>query len=403
MNRRRPPEGEGGDSHAPHERDGDVRDPTANASGRFLTWSGLGVVVTAFVLAVLGWWWRYEELVVVAAGLAVAVAAAVWSARVIHSARIVRRVSTPRVARGEALRIRYRVTNQGRRRTGRATLVDECDGEVGVAVVPPVGTNERIDIQTTIPTRRRGVHRVGPWYLERHDPFGLAIGRRSSGETGTVIVHPKVHQLAGPYGAMHLVEHEAVIRRVASDPLSGFVSLREYVQGDDPRLIHWPTTARMGTLMLREHVELRRPEFTVVLDTATSVADAVDFEEMVDVVASVAVHAIRSGVDVTVRMTSKEHPGSRVALGAEQTVLDLLTPVGQSEGDATLRLAELFREGLDHTAIVMVTGPDGPASVLRRSESMSVVRVGRDAALAPGIALAVDDAETFARRWRPWR
>jgi uncharacterized protein (DUF58 family) len=37
---------------------------------------------------------------------------------------------------------------------------------------------------------------------------------------------------------MHTVEDEAVIRRAASDPLSGFVSLREYVDGDDPRLIH---------------------------------------------------------------------------------------------------------------------------------------------------------------------
>ena len=46
--------------------------------------------------------------------------------------------------------------------------------------------------------------------------------------------------------------------------------------GDDPRLVHWPTSARMGTLMIREHVELRRPEFTVLLDAADSVADAED-------------------------------------------------------------------------------------------------------------------------------
>ncbi|MEQ9161253.1 MAG: hypothetical protein RLN74_00990, partial [Ilumatobacter fluminis] len=90
-------------------------------------------------------------------------------------------------------------------------------------------------------------------------------------------------------------------------------------------------------------------------------------------------------------------------IGAEQTVLDLLTPVAQTEGDSILRLSELFRDGLDHTAIVMVTGPDGPASVLPRGDSMSIVRVGQDAALVPGIALAVDDAATFAQKWRPWR
>jgi len=294
------------------------------------------------------------------------------------------------------------VNNPGRRRSTRATIVDECDGARGEAEVPSIGPKDRADVLAAIPTRRRGVHPIGPWFLERHDPFGLAIGRRSSGEVGTVIVHPRVHPLAGPYGAVHIVEHEAVIRRVASDPLSGFVSLREYVQGDDPRLIHWPTTARMGTLMLREHVELRRPEFTVVLDTADLAATPDDFEEIVDVAASVAVHAIRSGVDVTVRTTSRDHPGSRRSIGTEQTVLDLLTPVGQTPGERSMRLAELFRDGLDHTAIVLVTGPNGPLSVLPRGDTMSIVRVGAGAALAPGIALAVEDAESFAQRWRPW-
>ena len=99
------------------------------------------------------------------------------------------------------------------------------------------------------------------------------------------------------------------MRRATVDPLSGFVSLREYVPGDDPRLIHWPTTARVGTLMVREHVEVRRPEFTVVLDTAAHVATADDFEEMVDVAASIAVHALRDGLDVVVRTTDRDHPG----------------------------------------------------------------------------------------------
>ena len=377
-------------------------DSGGSRSARYLTSSGLGAGVAALVLGVLGWWWHYEELLIVAVGLIVGIAVAMWSARVAHAARIVRRVTTPRVARGEEIRMRYRIDNPSRRRSSSATIVDECDGERSRAQVPPVAPKDRIDVRATIPTRRRGVHRIGPWYLERHDPFGLAVGRRLSSDAGTVIVHPKVHPLSGPYGAMHIVEHEAVIRRVASDPLSGFVSLREYVQGDDPRLIHWPTTARMGTLMLREHVELRRPEFTVVLDAAEEAARPDDFEEMVDVVASVAVHAIRSGVDVTVRTTSRDHPGSGRSIGQESTVLDLLTPVEQVPASSSATHSELFRDGLDHTAIVLITGPDGPSTMFARHASMSVVRVGRDAALAPGVALAVDDAETFARRWRPW-
>jgi uncharacterized protein (DUF58 family) len=185
--------------------------------------------------------------------------------------------------------------------------------------------------------------------------------------------------------------------------LSGFVSLREYVQGDDPRLIHWPTSARMGTLMLREHVELRRPEFTVVLDAAARTSTADDFEEMVDVAASIAVHALHSGVNVSLRTTARPHPGALRPIDQETRILDLLTPVQQVPDEHNMSLAEIFRAGIDHTMIVVVTGPDGPSTTLSHSDRVSVTRVGVGATTGPGVVLAVESATEFARRWRPLR
>ena len=212
-------------------------------------------------------------------------------------------------------------------------------------------------------------------HIERVDPFGLAMGTRNSEQVATVIVHPRVYPLAGPHGSLHTVEHEAVIRRTAADPLSGFVSLREYVQGDDPRLIHWPTTARTGTLMVREHIELRRPEFTVVLDTAAEACGPDDFEEAVDVAASVAVHAIEGGLDVVVRTTSRQHPGPKLPLRDHTRILDLLTPVQQTSGPDLLTVAALFASGYDHSAVLMITGPAGPSSsVASRGNTMVVAR-----------------------------
>jgi uncharacterized protein (DUF58 family) len=281
-------------------------------------------------------------------------------------------------------------------------VVDRCDGATTRVELPAIPHHDRTEVAGLIPTRRRGVFDVGPLALERVDPLGLAIGRREIDDVGTVLVHPRLHPLTGPYGAMHTVEDEAVIRRSASDPLSGFVSLREYVEGDDPRLIHWPTSARIGTLMLREHVELRRPEFTVVLDAAAEVADPDDFEEMVDVVASIAVHALTSGVEVLVRTTAREFPGSPRPMTRDTQVLDLLTPVHQAEREAVMALAELFRSGLDHTAIMLITGPKGPSSTFAHTDQLFAVRVGAEASKSPGIGLAVRDAVEFSQRWRPW-
>ena len=368
-----------------------------------LTRSGLAAVIAAVACVAAGLWWHYEELIVIAGAAGAAVAGALWSSRVRHAARIQRTIAAPRVARGDPVRTVYRAVNRGHRRSPSAVIVDSCDGAVIRVPLQAIGRDDRTEVAGSIPTRRRGVFQVGPTAIERTDALGLGVGRRLNDDPGTVLVHPRLYNLSGPYGAMHTVEDEALIRRSASDPLSGFVSLREYVVGDDPRLVHWPTSARMGTLMIREHVELRRPEFTVVLDAADSVADADDFEEMVDIVASIAVHALRNGVDVRVRTTAREFPGAARPLIRDTQVLDLLTPVHQATRDAVVSLVEIFHSGLDHTAIMLITGPKGPSSTFTHTDRLSIVRVGKEAALAPGVVLAVRDAQEFAMRWRPWR
>jgi uncharacterized protein (DUF58 family) len=368
-----------------------------------LTRSGLGAAVVAVVLIGAGLWWRYEELAVLGVCVLVAIAFALWSARVPHRAKVVRTVGSPRVARGDPVRVVYRATNQTSRRSPAAVIGDSCDDQRIRVDLPAIPPNDRTEVTGAIPTLRRGVFEVGPFVVERIDPLGLAVGRRSDEHTSPIIVHPRIYHLFGPYGAMHTVEDEAVIRKAASDPLSGFVSLREYVDGDDPRLIHWPTSARMGTLMLREHVELRRPEFTVVLDAAKAVAAPEDFEEMVDVAASVAVHALHSGVEVSLRTTAREFPGAFRPLERETQVLDLLTPVAQVPTSRLVSLHEVFHRGLGHATIVFITGPDGPSSTLPNADKLSTVRIGKGAVTTSGIALAANDASEFVGRWRPWR
>ncbi len=368
-----------------------------------LTRSGLAAAIGAVACATAGLWWHYEELIVIAVASCVALVGALWSSRVRHTARIQRSIAAPRVARGDPIRTVYRAVNRSHRRSPSAIIVDSCDSAEIRVPLPAIGKDDRTEVAGSIPTRRRGVFQVGPTAIERVDALGLAVGRRLNDDASTVLVHPRLHNLSGPYGAMHTVEDEALIRRSASDPLSGFVSLREYVVGDDPRMVHWPTSARMGTLMVREHVELRRPEFTVVLDAADEVADADEFEDMVDIVASIAVHALRNGVDVRVRTTAREFPGAARPLVRDTQVLDLLTPVHQAKHGEVMSLIEIFHSGLDHTAIMLITGPSGPSSRFAHTDRLSVVRVGKEAALAPGVVLAVRDAQEFALRWRPWR
>lgn len=367
-----------------------------------LTRSGLGAVLSAVVLAVAGWWWNYEEIVAVAFAIVAVLLIAIWVSQRPLRAKVTRRLVAVRVPRGDSIVVDYRVRNSTRFRSGRATIIDRCGDVEGRVEVSPVASNAESTVTGALPTRRRGVFDVGPFEIERIDPFWLTVGRRRDSERSSVIVHPKIYDLVGPHGAVRVVENESVLRRATADPMSGFVSMREYVAGDDPRMIHWPTTARTGTLMVREHVEVRRPEFTVVLDTAPSAGTADDFEEAVDVAATLSVHAIRTGLDVVVRTTDRDHAGRPTPLVNDASILDLLTPVQQSDNDTLLPIAALFTGGFDHSSVVFVTGPSGPSSKFATSERMSVVRIGTGAVGGPGIVLAAHDALEFVRRWRSW-
>jgi uncharacterized protein (DUF58 family) len=362
-------------------------------------------VIVAVVLVVLGVVWSYEELIVVAVGIGFVVAFAVVVARRELRSSVERRIRTIRVPRGDPVRVSYRIRNDTTHRSGRATLIDQCDATKVEVSIEPVAPGDVIDLTGTLPTRRRGVFELGPLDIQKIDPFFLAAGRWRNEPNpallNSVTVHPKVYKMVGPQGSSRVVENESFVRRAAADPMSGFVSMREYVAGDDPRLIHWPTTARTGTLMVRQHVEVRRPEFTIVIDTGASVGSEADFEEIVDVAATLAVHALRTGLDVVVRTTHRDHPGRPTRLAAEAEVLDLLTPVRQST-DEPIHVATLFSQGLDHTSVLLITGPDGPTTRLAANDQMLTIRVGTGARPGSGIAVAAQDAPDFVNRWRSW-
>ncbi len=368
-----------------------------------LTRSGLGAVLAAIVLATLGFWWNYEELVIVAIGVGLLVLMAIIVARRPLRATVERHVRTIRVHRGDPIRVTYRIRNDTSHRSGRATLFDRCDGQEVEIEIDAVVADDVTDLPSTLPTRRRGIFELGPLDISKIDPFYLAAGRWRQEEehSSLVTVHPKVYEMVGPQGSSRVVENESIVRRTAADPMSGFVSMREYVAGDDPRMIHWPTTARTGMLMVREHVEVRRPEFTIVVDAIATVASEEDFEEMVDVAATLAVHALRTGLDVVVRTTNREHAGRPTPLVSEAEVLDLLTPVRQTE-DSPMAIAALFLNGFDHTSVLLVTGPDGPSTRLSANDQMVTIRIGDGARSGGGVGVAAQDAPDFVNRWRAW-
>ena len=113
---------------------------------------------------------------------------------------------------------------------------------------------------------KRGVYRSGIVKLVSQDPFGLFRLRRDFVDPHPYIVFPAVEALpdldtrfAGLPSDSRATKHWAQITTDVS-------SIRPYAEGDSLRRIHWPHTARMNELMVKEFDMGLSAEAWVLLD-----------------------------------------------------------------------------------------------------------------------------------------
>jgi uncharacterized protein (DUF58 family) len=181
----------------------------------------------------------------------------------------------------------------------------------------------------------RGRLRLSGFRVSTRFPFGL-IHKSKDVETPTdLLVYPALFpvppELLRGFASHHGRGHHKWRSRRGE-----FYGLREFRKGDDPRDIHWRTSARRGAPFVRETEDDEGQEVRVVLDNLPSAgaAEATDapFEEAVSLAASVACELL--------------HRGYRVGLAARG---EELTPEGgPAQATRILRfLALVERAGAD--------------------------------------------------------
>lgn len=255
-------------------------------------WSLLGLLLLSLWGAlVLGW----VELVFAAAFLVVLLLLAVPFVLSGHSLTAVLDLTRNRIVVGERANGRMVVANAGRHRTlplmielpvGRSQTAFDLPG------LKPGAEHEEL---FAIPTHRRAVLDLGPVRAVRTDPFALLRRDQELTEPDLLFVHPRTVRIEGS-AAGFIRDLEGQTIRKISDHDVAFHTLREYIPGDDRRFIHWKSSARTGTLMVRQFEETRRSHLLVVLSTRLDdYADDEEFELAVSVAGSLGAQALRDG------------------------------------------------------------------------------------------------------------
>ncbi len=192
------------------------------------------------------------------------------------------------------------------------------------------------------------------------DPFGLERAEIKLPGGSTLLVYPRLAELGelfSDWGAGQPHGRRLLLRRPSG---FDFHSVREYVQGESLRRVHWPSTAKRGELIVKELEDAPRDEVGVLLDAAcpsTGKPPDSSFDTEVRAAGSILLAHARRGrrallavngeaVEV-VRVTAAEDDRARVL-----EVLAAAEPNGRTPAAALLALDKSPLSGALELAVV---------------------------------------------------
>jgi uncharacterized protein (DUF58 family) len=220
----------------------------------------------------------------------------------------------------------------------------------------PAGRTQETAYRHTI--ARRGRHRLTGMRLATKFPFGLVQKSRDIASPTEVIVYPALVPVEPAVLRGLPVRHGGNRQRLRSHD-GDFFGLRDFRPGDDPRDIHWRTSARRGTPFVRENEDDEGSEVTVVLDNAAG-ATPEAFEVAVSQAASYTLALLGRGL--------------RVALALRGA--SLAADTGPAQGKRILRALALVEPARADAPLVSRT-PEGATIYLRPGARPALGRADR--------------------------
>ncbi|MCK9523750.1 MAG: DUF58 domain-containing protein [Proteobacteria bacterium] len=244
--------------------------------------------------------------------LGLIIASGVLSERALNALDIRRQL--PRRARaGTRFSVSFAVTNRQRALPALAVEIrDIIDGapfrRSGFFLKIDPGQTRHIDYPCDIAAR--GTARFSGVRIATRFPFGLFEKRHTLSLDESLLVWPASQPPPRwPKGAHAATADTAADTDAHSPTGDDFFQLRDYQPGDDPRHIHWPSSARQQKPVVRDMTQDPGAPVEIVLDAARHPGDArTDPEEAIRVAAALIEDIVAQGHPVRLVTAGPEAP-----------------------------------------------------------------------------------------------
>ncbi|HWB71985.1 MAG TPA: DUF58 domain-containing protein, partial [Egibacteraceae bacterium] len=348
-----------------------------------ITPRGLALLGCALLAWLVGRLLGVAELYVAAASAGALVAAGAIAVRVGSESIAVRRGLTTRfIHHGGSAEVLLTLRNDARLAAPLLLVEDAHHRALAPParfVVPGLVSGRSVTLRYRLHGATRGRFTVGPVRITVRDPFGATQRVRRYSGCDRVVVYPRIEPLGTdlPRGA-HQGSRASPDRRVL---LAGdeFYTMREYVTGDDLRLVHWPSTAHRARLMVRQHEQFRHAQATVLCDAraAAHVGAGADstLEKSVSAAASVVWHLADRGYQL--RLVTVERHGPAV-IESRQALLARLAELRPSRAASLApALAAMKAQGGEGVVVAVVAPPPGGGPPTRHPDVRALLGAGR--------------------------
>ncbi|NOY74445.1 MAG: DUF58 domain-containing protein [Kiritimatiellaeota bacterium] len=264
--------------------------------------------------------------------------------------------------------------------------------EEDVASLDVILGKEELEVSAPLLVDKRGEYVLKPPFASSGFPFGIIKWTCRTGIAQRVLVHPAYEPLTSlnlPLNSRFQREGTSLVSNVGES--LEFHACREFRMGDNPKHIHWPTSARRGELIVREFHEEYLCRIALVVDTFVPLRKKTllspvtwdpepttpEFEAALSLTAALADHLARGDyiVDVFAAGPNIYHFKGGRSLAQLEQILDILSCIEPNGKEPLTKLESAVMEeiaGIGSAVLLLLKWDDDREQLVENIRSRGV-------------------------------